>query len=85
MKKITYTIKEEVGLHTRPAGELVKTASLFSSSITVLFGEKKADAKRIFNVMSLGAKCGDYIEIEISGDDEDVAFEALEKFVNEFL
>lgn len=85
MKKISFVIHDEVGLHTRPAGLLVKEAAKFSSDITIATKEKKVDAKKIFSVMSLGAKCGDQVEIEVSGDDENAAVEALEKFLDENL
>ena len=35
MKEITYIIKDEVGIHARPAGLLVKKASEFSSEISI--------------------------------------------------
>ena len=83
MKEITYKIKEEVGIHARPAGLLVKKASDFSSEITIVKGEKSVDAKKIFGVMSLGAKCGDEIKLTISGADEEQAAQELSKFLAE--
>ena len=85
MKEITYKIKEEVGIHARPAGLLVKKASDFSSEITIVKGEKSVDAKKIFGVMSLGAKCGDEIKLTISGADEEQAAQELSKFLAENL
>ena len=40
MKEFTYVIKEELGLHARPAGLLVKEAKKFQSA-TTLRGEGK--------------------------------------------
>ncbi len=85
MKEITYKIKDEVGIHARPAGLLVKKASDFSSEITIVKGEKSVDAKKIFGVMSLGAKCGDEIKLTISGADEEQAAQELSKFLAENL
>lgn len=81
MKEFSYAIKDEMGIHARPAGLLVKKASTFQSNITILKDSKKADAKKIFAIMSLGAKQGETIKIEISGDDEDEAYAAIEEFV----
>ena len=74
MKSFTYEIKDNVGIHARPAGLLVKQAGKFSSDIEIQTENgKKADAKRIFSVMGLGVKCGDTITVNISGSDEAVA------------
>ena len=51
MKTFEYTIKDELGIHARPAGLLVKKAASYASTIMIGKGEKSADAKRIFGVM----------------------------------
>lgn len=56
MSKFTYVVKEEMGIHGRPAGVLVKECAKFKSNITITCKGKSADAKRIMGVMSLGAK-----------------------------
>ncbi len=80
VKEFNYTIKDEVGLHARPAGLLVKTAGGFSSEITVSKGEKSADAKKLFALMGLGIKCGDTVAVSIQGGDEDGAYDTLKNF-----
>ena len=59
MITFTYTITDASGIHARPAGLLVKQAAGFPCAITLQKGEKTADAKRIFAVMSLAAKQGE--------------------------
>lgn len=83
MSKFTYVVTDEVGIHGRPAGVLVKKCSEFTSKITISCKGKSADAKRIMGVMSLGAKQGDTVEVVIEGDDEAAAKTALEAFFNE--
>ena len=83
MKEFVYQIKDEVGIHARPAGILVKKASEFQSEIKIIKGEKSADAKKIFGVMSLGAKCGDEVRVIVSGNDEEMASIELKKFFEE--
>ena len=80
MKQFQYTIKDELGIHARPAGLLVKEAAKYKSAITLDSGVKKADAKRIMAVMSMGVKKGVEVTVTIEGEDEDVAFEAIQKF-----
>ncbi|MBR5809064.1 MAG: HPr family phosphocarrier protein [Clostridia bacterium] len=81
MKEFTYKICDELGIHARPAGVLVKKAGEFSSEITMYNGEKSADMKRIFALMSLGVKQGDTVRVTVSGSDEDVACAEIESFL----
>lgn len=80
MKEFTYKICDELGIHARPAGVLVKKAGEFSSEITMYKDEKSADAKRIFAVMGLSVKKGDTVRVTVNGDDEEEAAIALEGF-----
>ena len=82
MKKFEYIIKDANGIHARPAGMLVKEASKFESVITIESGEKKADAKKIFAVMSMNVKCGDKLSVLIEGSDEEKAQKVLFEFFN---
>lgn len=85
MKRFEYTIKDEVGIHARPAGMLVKEAKKFESKIEVTKDAKKAEATKLMALMSLGVKCGETVEVEISGADEDAAYESISKFFEENL
>ena len=83
MTKFSYVVTDEVGIHGRPAGVLIKKCSEFKSNITIACKGKSADAKRIMGVMSLGAKKGDTVEVTIDGADEAAAKTALEAFFKE--
>ncbi len=83
MKKFSYVLTDESGIHARPAGQLVKKAEAFRSRITLQRGEKTADAKRIFSVMGLAAKKGDTVTVTASGPDEDAATSELSKFMRD--
>ena len=85
MKEFSYTIKDTEGIHARPAGELVKLAKSFQSTVTIAKGAKSGNASKIFAVMGLGAKQGDTVDFKIEGADEETAAAALEKFMNENL
>jgi phosphocarrier protein HPr len=85
MKLVTYTITDELGIHARPAGELVKIAKTFTSSITITKDEKTADAKRLLAVMSLGVKQGNVVTVKTEGTDEDTASAAIEDFLKKTL
>ena len=87
MKQFEYTIKDELGIHARPAGLLVKEAKSFKpdTKITVTKGEKSADMTKLMNLMSMAVKCGDTITVTIEGGNEEGAAAAIEKFLNENL
>lgn len=85
MKTFEYVITDNEGIHARPAGLLVKTASKYKSTITITKDDKKADAKRIFAVMGLGAKKAETITLTVEGEDEDAAVAELETFLKENL
>lgn len=85
MKTLEYTIQDELGIHARPAGMLVKTASSFSSNLTIAAKGKEASLKKLFALMGLGVKKGDVITITADGADEDAAIAALQTFLQENL
>lgn len=85
MKSFNYVITDAVGIHARPAGMLVKEAKNYESTVTIVKGEKKADAKKLMILMGLGVKCGEEITVEVEGADEEKACEALETFFKENL
>ena len=70
MKEFTYTIKDEQGIHARPASILAKEAKKYESSITISKGEKTVDVTRLMAVMGLCVKCGQDVRVEIDGADE---------------
>ncbi|MCI5946670.1 MAG: HPr family phosphocarrier protein [Oscillospiraceae bacterium] len=85
MKVFNYTIKDEVGLHARPAGLLAKKAKEFSSEITVEKSGKSVSATKLMMLMGLGIRHGDTVTVKINGTDEDKAAEAMAAFFSENL
>lgn len=80
MKQFEYIIKDENGIHARPAGLLVKQVKPFASSVTIKKDEKSADAKKLFALMGLCVKHGDKITVTVEGADENEAAATLEEF-----
>jgi len=85
MRSFEYVITDEVGIHARPAGLLVKETGKYGASVKVMAGEKEADAKKLFALMQLGIKCDDTVTVTVSGTDEDAACQQLEQFFKENL
>jgi Phosphotransferase System HPr (HPr) Family len=85
MRKFSYTINSENGIHARPAGILVKKISGFKSDVKFFKGEKEANAKSLLSIMGLGIKDGEKLDVEICGVDEDILSEKLEEMLqNDF-
>ena len=85
MKEFKYVIKDNEGIHARPAGELVKLAKSFESSVMIEKEGKKADCKKIFGLMGLGPKKDHEVTFTFEGADEEAACEAVSKFMQENL
>ncbi len=80
MKEFSYTIKDALGIHARPAGLLIKEAGKYPCDITIKCGEKKASAKKIMAVMAMAVKTGNTVTVSCEGDKEAEAAAALEAF-----
>ncbi|MCI9447387.1 MAG: HPr family phosphocarrier protein [Lachnospiraceae bacterium] len=80
MQKFSYVIKDEVGIHARPAGLLVKEAKKYESEIRIVKDAKAAAATKLMAVMGLGVKCGDTVDVEVEGADEAAACEGMKTF-----
>ncbi len=80
MKEFTYTVKDKVGIHARPAGMLVKLVKEYSSDVYIEKGDKRIKADRLIAVMNMGIKQGDTVTIAIEGADEEEAYKALYSF-----
>lgn len=80
MKSFSYTVKDELGIHARPAGMLVKEVKNFQSKVTLEKDGKSVDASRLLAVMGMGVKKDQTVTVTVEGDDEDTACDALKAF-----
>ena len=81
MKEVTLTVRNETGLHSRPADLFVRTAELYESKVTVWKGEKSADAKNIIKVILLNVSQDNEITIQADGSDEEAAVADLQSLI----
>jgi len=78
MKQLEITIINETGLHARPAKTLVNLVKQFKSNVVVWNGEKKANAKSLISVLTLGASKGSQLKFEVEGEDEENALQQIQ-------
>lgn len=74
-------VKNQVGLHARPATFFIQKANEFKSSIWVEKEDRRVNAKSLLGVLSLGIMGGTAIRIHASGSDEELAVDELVKLV----
>ncbi|KOY80635.1 HPr family phosphocarrier protein [Lysinibacillus macroides] len=83
MKTQQFTVVDPLGIHARPASQLVAKATPFTSEIEVRTAEKAANLKSILGVMGLALKPGSQFTLYVEGSDEEQAFAALTALITE--
>lgn len=76
MKK-TYRVMNPSGIHARPALKIVEAANRHQSDSYLIKDGCKFFAKNLVNMISIGAKFGDEIEVIAEGEDSQAAIEAI--------
>jgi phosphocarrier protein len=76
------TVKNQVGLHARPATFFIQKANEFKSSIWVEKEERRVNAKSLLGVLSLGIVGGTVIKVIADGNDEEAAVKALKSLID---
>ncbi len=79
MVERTFVVKNEYGIHARPARLIVETASQFQSDVFISKTGEEINAKSIMGILMLEARQGSELVLRVEGEDEEKAIEALEK------
>ncbi len=82
MPERNVTVQNKLGLHARPAAEIVKIAGKFKSQITILRGDMEVNGKSIMGVMMLTAEKGTTLTVRAEGEDASLALDAIQKLVD---
>ena len=86
MIQFSYTIRDELGIHARPAGQLAKVAKSFEPTVISITKEgKTVKASQLMKLMGLAIKKGHEITITVGGELEEEAAAAMKKFLEENL
>jgi phosphocarrier protein len=75
--KASTTISNKLGLHARASAKLTKLAGGYPCEVWIAKGERRVNAKSIMGVMMLAAGNGSTVEIDVSGEREQEALDAL--------
>ena len=79
----TLTIKNKLGVHVRPATQLVKAANKYDSDISIRKEDLEVDAKSIMGILMLAASQGCQVVITAEGDDSEEAVKELGLLIEE--
>lgn len=82
MHTATVKVLNEEGLHARPAGVLVKTASAFNAEIELAVDGDTANAKSIMSIMGLGLTKNTEVVITAQGSDAELALKEITNLFN---
>ena len=81
MLRRSVTVNKRPGLHLKPAATIVSVAQRFRSEIKLLRDDRVANAKSIMGVLGLEAEYGARLVVEVEGEDEIEAMEAMVELV----
>ena len=72
------TVCNALGLHARPAAQLVHIAGKFKSAVSIRrAGGSWADCRSVLALLMLAATCGTELEVQASGCDAREAMDAI--------
>ena len=83
MKEKKATVRNETGIHARPALSVVKEATKFKSEVLIVKDGTEYNAKSIVAIMCMAALKGDEIIIKTTGSDEEAAAVAMVKIIEQ--
>ena len=84
-QEITKQVKipNSLGLHARPAMQLVDVANRFEADLQIAKGSQQVDAKSIMQVMTLAATQGTKLVLTATGSDATEALDAMAGLIAE--
>ena len=82
MTTAKFTVSLPNYVEARPVAEIVQTASQYESTIYLISGTKKINAKSIMGMMSLELDNNGEIVVSADGTDEEAALKEIEEFVS---
>ena len=81
MKEKKFTIENKLGIHARPASDIIKIVSKYNSEVTLSTSNSKANAKSLLKIITLGARQGTELTVSVDGEDEDEVLDCLSKLI----
>lgn len=80
-KEVCFACDEET--HMKSIALLIQKASNFDSSIYIEKDDRRANAKSLLGVMSLGIDSGDQLKVIAEGEDEEAAVDVIVDYMTD--
>jgi phosphocarrier protein HPr len=80
-----FIVQNPLGIHSRPAGDLMKKAKSFPCEVSIIKGTKKVNAKSIVGVLALEMRYGDKVTLATIGEQEEIALNEIGKLLESVL
>ena len=77
------TIINKLGLHARASAKLTKLAGSYPCNVFMTRGERRVNAKSIMGVMMLAAGQGTEVVLEVDGEQEREAMDAMVALIHD--
>jgi phosphocarrier protein HPr len=77
-----FTIRNQLGLHARPAAQLTQVAGRYASEVFIAKNGRRVNAKSIMGVMMLAAGPGSTVTVDAAGPDEQQAIDAIGSLID---
>ena len=83
MQTCNIAIVNRFGLHARASAKVVRLASQFKCSVSLVLNGRRASARSMLAVMMLAATVGSVVRLETSGSDEAAAMTAMVRLIGD--
>ena len=83
MPKAEVEIINKLGLHARASAKLTQVASSYRCEVWLTRNGRRVNAKSIMGVMMLAAGVGTEVELEVDGEDEEAALQAITRLIED--
>jgi len=77
MLRVDIVVQGPVGLHARPAADFVRVAEKYKARVRLAKDGVWVNGRSILSILTLAAESGSILVLEVSGEDEKEAFQAL--------
>ncbi len=75
-----FIVNNKLGLHLRPATELVRRISNFKAAVQFIKDDEVADGKSVISLMTMVLTYGDKVKVIVDGEDEVEVMKIIEDF-----
>jgi phosphocarrier protein len=75
------TVLNELGIHARPASQIVKLAALSKADFWIEKNGQKVNGKSIMGVMMLAAEKGSTVILTAKGEDAETLIDQIEELI----